>query len=77
MFNKWGIALFALLFTSSLKTQARPAGVHYRICDKCGKHSEYATTYDEAIKKANYQVKEDVCIAIDVAASEFYDKNTK
>ena len=31
----------------------------------------------EAIKKANYQVKEDVCIAIDVAASEFYDKNTK
>lgn len=52
VFNKWGIALFALLFMSTLETQARPAKVYYRICDKCGKHSEYATTYDEAIKKA-------------------------
>jgi len=30
----------------------------------------------EAIKKAGYEPKKDVCIAIDVAASEFYDKET-
>ena len=31
----------------------------------------------EAIKKAGYEPKKDVCIAIDVAASEFYNKKTK
>ena len=31
----------------------------------------------EAIKKAGYVPGKDVCIAIDVAASEFYDKETK
>ena len=31
----------------------------------------------EAIQKANYKVGKDISIAIDVAASEFYDKNTK
>ena len=30
----------------------------------------------EAIKKAGYEPRKDVCIAIDVAASEFYDKET-
>ena len=30
----------------------------------------------EAIKKAGYEPKKDVCIAIDVAASEFYNKET-
>ncbi len=30
----------------------------------------------DAIKKAGYEPKKDVCIAIDVAASEFYDKET-
>ena len=30
----------------------------------------------EAIKKAGYEPKKDVCIAIDVAASEFYDRET-
>jgi len=30
----------------------------------------------EAIEKAGYEPKKDVCIAIDVAASEFYDKET-
>ena len=30
----------------------------------------------EAIRKAGYEPKKDVCIAIDVAASEFYDKET-
>ena len=32
-FNKWWIALFAVLFVSSLKTNVG----RYRICDKCGK----------------------------------------
>lgn len=31
----------------------------------------------EAIKKAGYEPKKDVCIAIDVAASEFYNKESK
>lgn len=51
VFEKWGIALLGLLFMSGLKTQ--PGKYYYRICDKCGKHSEYAETYDKAIEKAN------------------------
>lgn len=47
VFDKWWVALFALLFMSSLQ-----AARYYRICDKCGKHSESADTYDEALKKA-------------------------
>ena len=31
----------------------------------------------EAIEKAGYKKGKDVCIALDVAASEFYDENTK
>lgn len=48
VFNKWWIALFGLLFISSLHTKP----VHYRVCDECGQHSEYAETYDEALEKA-------------------------
>lgn len=47
-FDKWWIALFCLLFMSSLKTQ----GQYYRVCDKCGKHSEYADSYNKALEKA-------------------------
>lgn len=50
VFNKWWIALFAGLFISSLQTGV--TGGHYRICDKCGKHSPYAATYNEALDKA-------------------------
>ena len=25
---------------------------HYRVCDKCGKHSEQANSYNEALGKA-------------------------
>jgi hypothetical protein len=48
IFDKWWIALFALLFIGF------PAQVHkyYRICDKCGKHSEFANSYNEALDKA-------------------------
>lgn len=36
VFNKWWIALFGLLFLSSLKTTSP-----YRICDGCGKRAPY------------------------------------
>ena len=47
-FGKWWIALFALLFTSEIQTKYK----NYRICDKCGKHSPYADSYNEARDKA-------------------------
>ena len=48
LFNKWWIALFALLFLSSIETKTRS----YRVCDGCGKHSSYANNYNEALDKA-------------------------
>jgi thymidine kinase len=48
VFNKWWIALFALLFMSNLERSYKT----YRICDKCGKHSPYADSYNEALDKA-------------------------
>ena len=47
IFNKWWIALFSFLFMSSLKQSQ-----YYRVCDKCGKHSEQANSYNEALEKA-------------------------
>ena len=48
IFNRWWIALFGLLFLSSLRTQHQS----YRVCDGCGKHSPYADNYNEALDKA-------------------------
>ena len=48
VFNKWWIALFGAFFTSDLKTNIGK----YRICDKCGKHSPYAESHNEALDKA-------------------------
>jgi hypothetical protein len=48
VFNKWWIALFALLFMSGLKTGYKS----YRVCDKCGKYSPYADSYNDALSKA-------------------------
>ncbi len=48
VFNKWWIALFGALFISGLKTSVGK----YRICDKCGKHSPYAESHNEALDKA-------------------------
>jgi hypothetical protein len=48
VFNKWWIALFAILFMSSLQTKHQS----YRVCDGCGKHSPYADSYNEALEKA-------------------------
>lgn len=47
-FDKWWIALFGLLSMSSIQTKYKS----YRICDKCGKHSPYADSYNEALEKA-------------------------
>lgn len=47
-FNKWWIALFAILFMDSLKTKYKS----YRVCDKCGKHGPHADSYNEALDKA-------------------------
>ena len=48
IFNKWWIALFAILFMSGLQTKYK----NYRVCDCCGKHSPYADSYNEALDKA-------------------------
>lgn len=48
VFNRWWIALFGLLFMSGLQTQYK----RHRVCDKCGKHSPYADSYNEALDKA-------------------------
>lgn len=50
LFNKWWIALFSLLFISSIKTETKNRS--YRVCDGCGKHSPYANNYNEALNKA-------------------------
>jgi CO dehydrogenase/acetyl-CoA synthase alpha subunit len=48
VFNKWWIALFGAFFISSLKTNVGKC----RVCDKCGKHSPNAESYNEALDKA-------------------------
>ena len=48
VFNKWWIALFSILFMSGLQTKYKS----YIVCDKCGKHSLYANSYNEALDKA-------------------------
>ena len=50
VFSKWWIVLFSVLFMSYIKKQN--AHKYYRICDRCGKHSEYADSYNEALEKA-------------------------
>ena len=48
VFDRWWIALFALLFFTIPKTIKK----YCRTCDGCGKHSEYADSYNEALDKA-------------------------
>lgn len=48
LFDKWWIALFALLFLSDISTKTKS----YRICDGCGKYGPYANSYNEALDKA-------------------------
>lgn len=49
VFDKWWIALFALLFVSDLKN---PVQHYFRTCDTCGEHSPFAETPEAALKKA-------------------------
>ena len=48
VFNKWWIALFGALFIGGVSTEHKQC----RICDKCGKHSPYADSYNEALDLA-------------------------
>lgn len=41
---------FAALFMNGLETET--VKKYYRVCDKCGKHSEYADSYNDALDKA-------------------------
>lgn len=48
IFNKWWIILFSMLLMTFCQTGYKC----YRVCDKCGKHSPYADSYNEALDKA-------------------------
>ena len=48
IFNKWWIALFAAIFVSGLETKYKS----YRVCDRCGEHSPYANSHNEALNMA-------------------------
>ena len=48
VFDKWWLILFSILFLSSIVQKP----YYYRFCDKCGKRSESASTYDGALEKA-------------------------
>lgn len=48
IFGKWWIALFGALFLTSIDTNHKS----YRVCDRCGKHSPYADSHNEALEKA-------------------------
>lgn len=50
IFNKWWIALFATLFMTSYGIETVQG--YYRVCDKCGKHSECANSHNSALDKA-------------------------
>lgn len=51
-FNKWWIVLFSILFVSYVQTETNRIHKYFRTCDKCGKRSEYADSYNEALDKA-------------------------
>lgn len=50
IFHKWWIALFGALFITSIS--GGTIKKYYRVCDRCGKHSEYTDSYNEALDKA-------------------------
>ena len=51
IFGKWWIALFGALFLTTYTTTGN-VRKYYRICDGCGKHSEYYDNYNEALDGA-------------------------
>lgn len=48
IFNKWWIALFAVLFMTEYTTKHQ----YHRVCDNCGKYSPSADTYNGALDVA-------------------------
>lgn len=48
VFNKWWIVLITPLMFVFPKSKHR----YCRVCDRCGKHSPYADSYNEALDKA-------------------------
>ncbi|MGI6710643.1 MAG: phosphopyruvate hydratase [Bacilli bacterium] len=67
----------------SLKSVLKGKGLNTAVGDEGGfapnlkSNEEAITTIIEAIEKAGYKPGKDVCLAMDVASSEFYDKKTK
>lgn len=67
----------------SLKKVLKEKGYNTSVGDEGGyapilsSNTEAFELIIKAIEKANYKVGKDISLAIDVAASEFYDKNTK
>lgn len=52
-FDMWWLSLFFILFfLIPAPHQKIVERKWYRVCDKCGKHSPYANSDEEAIKKA-------------------------
>ena len=49
IFQKWWMVFFSILFFSYVK---EPTTTYFRVCDKCGKHSPEADTYNNALEKA-------------------------
>lgn len=50
-FDRWWIALFAMLFMSSLETTKNKGDHHYFICDCCGRYSPEGTSRDDAERR--------------------------
>ncbi len=67
----------------NLKSVLKGKGLNTAVGDEggfapnLGSNEEAITTIIEAIEKAGYKPGKDVCLAMDVASSEFYDKKTK
>ena len=57
--------------------QAKSIGDEGGFCPPIYSADEALTLIEEAIEKSNYKVNEDVFIALDCAASEFYNKESK
>ncbi len=77
-----GIRMASEVF-ASLKKLLKSKGYSTGVGDEGGfapnfkSNTEPLDTIVEAIKNANFKPKKDIAIALDIAASEFYDKKTK
>jgi hypothetical protein len=51
VFNKSWLVFFSILFLNGLEMTYEYK--YFRVCDKCGKRSPYAESYNEAMSKAH------------------------